>query len=96
MNLSITTDDKNIEECVRTICSVPRGSVPGSRGIGLSWELLDSIPPDVENDMVTDLADQMNRYEARASLNGVEFTVDEDGTLNAEIDIEEVEEDGNS
>lgn len=85
---------REILDNLHNICSLREGSMPMSRGMGLSWAMLDAIAPDAENDLVTELVDKVNRFEPRASVESVTFKHSDDGEMIATIEIERIR-DGN-
>lgn len=79
---------KNISKCLENILNIPEGSIPLSRGMGLKWNVLSKIPPDMENDIATDIVEKLERYEPRVSVKEVTFSYQEDGEVLINIHIE--------
>lgn len=99
MQFSFTTDDKSEEmtdaiRCLENILSIPEGSIPLNRGIGLSWASLSSVPEDIENDYATELMEKVEEYEPRVRVTDVQFTHSESGSASASIQAEMAESDG--
>ena len=99
MQFSFTTDDKSEEmadaiRCLENILSIPEGSIPLNRGIGLSWASLSSVPEDIENDYATELMEKVEEYEPRVRVTDVQFTHGENGSTSASIQVELAELDG--
>lgn len=69
---------EDIKKCLRNLFSIPEGSMPLARGLGLSWESLDDVPLDMENDVATDIIEKVELFEKRASVTEVEFEHDPD------------------
>lgn len=98
MQFSFMTDDKSEEmadaiKCLENILSIPEGSIPLNRGIGLSWASLSSVPEDIENDYATELMEKVEEYEPRVRVTDVQFTHSESGRTSASIQVEMVESD---
>lgn len=98
MQFSFVTGDKSEEmtdaiKCLENILSIPEGSIPLNRGIGLSWASLSSVPEDIENDYATELMEKVEEYEPRARVTDVQFTHSENGSTAASIQVEMVESD---
>lgn len=74
--------------CLANIMNIPRGSIPLGRGIGLAWANLSQIPPDAENDVATDIIENIEQYEPRVSVSEVTFGYDNDGEMTAAVFIE--------
>jgi|GEM_PF-618559 phage baseplate assembly protein W len=76
--------------CLRNLFSVPEGSMPLARGLGLKWSVLSDVPEDLENDFATDLVEKVQTFEPRVEVLNVEFTHDTDNgaaTCNVEIHL---------
>lgn len=89
MKFNITSseisDIDEISKCINNIISIPAGSIPLSRGMGISWTNLSKIPPDMENDIATEIVEKVEAYEPRVSVSEVTFTYDNDGMAIANI-----------
>lgn len=97
MQFSFTTDDKSEEmtdaiRCLENILSIPEGSIPLNRGVGLSWASLSSVPEDIENDYATELMEKVEEYEPRVRVTDVQFTHGENGSTSASIQVEMAEQ----
>jgi len=84
---------EDIKKCLNNIMSIPEGSIPLSRGLGVSWSNLDNISEDLENEIVTELAEKIAEYEPRVSLSEVTFDYDTNGKATLNIFLEGGEED---
>ena len=90
-------DNDQVNDILRNlnnIFSIPEGTMPLMRGLGLSWDNLSKIPPDLENDIVTDIVDKVAKYEPRVAVSSVEFEHSEDGKTTVSVYLEEGEENG--
>ena len=84
---------KDIIQCLTNLFNIPRGSIPLSRGMGMNWRFLSQIPPDLENDMATDLIEQVAEYESRVAVSEVVFE-NVEGTTTVGIVLEKGEDYG--
>ncbi len=93
MKFRFISDDPGLQSgdivrCLTNIMNIPRGSIPLGRGIGLAWANLSQIPPDAENDIATDIIENIEQYEPRVSVSEVTFEYDSDGEMTAAVSIE--------
>lgn len=93
-NPSANPEFEDIKNCVTNIASIPRGSIPLSRGLGLNWDNISKVPEDLENDYAVDAVEQFEEYEPRVAISSVEFEHDQrDGQTLVTLTFEEAEED---
>lgn len=87
---------RDICRCLTNILSIPAGTIPLARNLGISWSNLSKIPRDAENDIAVEIIEKIERYEPRVSVSEVTFDYDNDGGMVANIIIEkgEGDEDG--
>lgn len=83
--------NSDILRCLTNIMNIPQGSIPLGRGIGLRWAALSRIPPDMENDVATDVIEKVEQYEPRVSVPEVNFEYDGEGGATAVISVEKGE-----
>lgn len=76
---------EEISGCINNILSIPAGSIPLDRGLGISWANLSKIPPDLENDIATEIIEKIENYEPRVSVDEVTFSYDDKGAAIANI-----------
>lgn len=93
MKFEFTSEDNSLDmqDIIRSLTNlfnIPRGSIPLSRGMGLDWRFLSSPPLDLENDMATDIIEQVTEFEPRVSVNEVSFS-HEEGATTVNIILEE-------
>lgn len=79
---------QDICRCLDNILSIPSGTIPLARGLGISWAGLSKIPADAENDIATEIIEKIERYEPRVAVDEVTFEYDENGAVVANIIIE--------
>lgn len=91
---SDSSEAEEIKRNVRNICSIPAGSIPLARGLGLTWANLSQVPIDLENDYATELIEKVEKYESRERVEEVTFSHDKQGYTTARITLERNEEDG--
>jgi len=85
---------QDIIRCLTNLLSIPSGSIPLSRRLGLDWANLSKIPQDMENDIATNIVGKVDEFEPRVSVSEVTFSYDEDGMATANILLEEGDEFG--
>lgn len=84
---------QNICRCLTNILNIPAGSIPLSRELGLSWSGLSRIPPELENDIATEIVEKVEEYEPRVSVSNVSFSYEDDGMVTVRIELEKGDED---
>ena len=98
MKFNITSSGiSNIEEiskCINNILSIPAGSVPMTRGLGINWVNLSNIPPDMENDIATEIIEKVEEYEPRVTVSEVTYDYDTDGMATVNINLRKGESGG--
>lgn len=79
---------KDILRNLNNIFSIPEGTLPLIRGLGLSNSNVSKIPVDLENDIVTDTVAKVAEYEPRVSVSNVEFAHSQDGESEIKVFLE--------
>lgn len=82
------TEIEDISKCINNILSIPAGSLPLARGLGISWTNLSKVPPELENDIATEIISKLSEYEPRISVREVTFGYDEEGKVITNIAVE--------
>ena len=82
------TEIQSISKCLGNLSSIPEGTIPLARRMGLSWGNLSQIPADMENDYVTEFVEKVDEFEPRVSVSDVSFSYDADGMAIANAVIE--------
>ena len=85
---------REISSNLTNLFRIPEGSIPLNRGLGLSWQTVSQIPPDMENDYAVDLIEKAEKLESRASVGEVAFHYDGEGNVTVDVVMERGEEDG--
>ncbi|MCI8950031.1 MAG: hypothetical protein HFG49_08315 [Lachnospiraceae bacterium] len=88
------TQKQEISKNLQNIFCIPAGSIPLNRKLGLSWQNLSQIPPDMENDYATELIEKAEKFEPRVSVDEVTFHYDTDGNVIVDIALEKRGDDG--
>lgn len=93
MVFNFISNDKSEElndaiKCLRNILDIPEGSIPLSRGLGLKWANLSSVPEDLENDYATDVIEKVEEWEPRLSVSEVTFEYEDEGEVSVNIQVE--------
>jgi phage baseplate assembly protein W len=78
----------DIKKNMNNLLSIPAGSIPLARGLGISWANLSKINPDLENDYATEIVEKMAKYEPRVSVSQVTFSYNDAGEAVVHIAIE--------
>ncbi|MCI8887928.1 MAG: GPW/gp25 family protein [Hungatella sp.] len=73
------SEKENIGKCIKNILSIPMGSIPLARDLGLSWAGLSQLPADLENDYATEIIEKIEKYEPRVEVEEVSFSYDDQG-----------------
>lgn len=79
---------QDICKCLTNILSIPTGTIPLARGLGISWANLSKMPADIENDVATEIIEKVEQYEPRVAVSEVVFDYDDKGNVIANIIIE--------
>lgn len=79
---------RDIRRNLRNLFRIPKNSVPLARGMGLKWNSLSQIPPELENDYATDVVEVVETYEPRVSVDRVEFKYDNEGKTICTVHLE--------
>lgn len=83
---------KDICRCLENLLNIPSNSIPLARGMGISWSNLSQIPPNLENDIATEIIEKVEEYEPRIAVSEVTFTYDSAGMAAINIVLEEGED----
>lgn len=76
---------------LRNIFRIPRNSIPLSRKLGMGWESLSQISPELENEYATDVVDVVEEFEPRVSVYQVKFEYDNEGMATPTVYLEKGE-----
>lgn len=77
---------------LRNIFRIPRNSIPLARRLGLGWDNLSQIPPELENEYATDVVEVVEEFEPRVSVYQVEFEYDNEGRAIPTVYLEKGEQ----
>lgn len=82
------SEAENIMNCLINLYATPAGSIPGDRDFGLSWALIDSVPPELEPLLSLELIEKTDQYEPRVKVTEVAFDRGEDGAVQVSVAVE--------
>lgn len=90
MELVFNTSDQSAEmkdviRCQKNLYSIPRGSFPLARDLGMSWGLLSEPTPEAESEFAAELVGQTQKYEPRVVIQSCRFE-EGDGKITAIIE----------
>ncbi len=75
------TETEDILRCLKNLYSIPAGSIPCDRELGLSWAALDDLPAESESLYALELMQKTDRYEPRVIVTEVDFVRSRDGKV---------------
>lgn len=93
------TDDRSEKmreavKCQQNLYSIPRGSFPLAREMGLPWDMVDRPGPEAENEASTAIIEQTQKYEPRIRIKECRFKViPENGEISITIEQVRTEDD---
>lgn len=87
-----SSEIQDISKCLGNLSSIPEGTIPLARRMGLSWGNLSQIPPDMENDYATEFVEKVEEFESRVSVDDVSFSYNADGLATANAILEKGDE----
>lgn len=77
----------DIKRCLETLFQTPEGTCPLDREFGINTDF-GGMPMDVaKNLFAVEITDKTTRYEPRATISTIDFSMGEDGQLRAEVVI---------
>lgn len=77
----------DIKRCLETLYQTPEGTCPLDREFGINTDFV-GMPMDVaKNLFAVEITDKTTRYEPRATISTIDFSMGEDGQLRAEVVI---------
>jgi len=85
-------DTQDLLRSIYNLLSIPKGSIPLAREMGVSWGSLSQIPPDMENDIAVEIVEVLEQYEPRVAVDEITFEYPSDGEVVAIIKLEEGED----
>lgn len=88
------TEMEDISKCLENIFSIPAGSIPLSRRLGLEWVNLSQNPENMENDYAVEIVEKVEEFEPRVSVSDVAFSHDADGMAQVIVHLEKGRGDG--
>ena len=90
VNLDGLTDFERIDTNLRTLIASVAGTIPGSRGFGLSL-IVDRLPKEAGNELFAQLDAQIERYIPEIQIEDLELNIGTDGKMEPKIYIQEAD-----
>lgn len=88
VNLDRISDFERIDSELRTLIVTMAGSLPGSRGFGLSEAFLSELPVRAISAFAEELDEKCEEFIPDISISGVDFDVGEGGRVSVQIFVE--------
>ncbi len=88
VNLDGISDFERIDAELRTMIVTMAGTLPGSRGFGLSASFLSDLPMDAVSSFAEELDEKCEEFIPDISISGVDFDAGTDGTVTIKIFVE--------
>ena len=88
VNLDRISDFERIDSELRTLIVTMAGSLPGSRGFGLSAAFLSRLPVSAISAFAEELDEKCEEFIPDISISSVDFDVGEGGRINVQIFVE--------
>ena len=87
-DMSGMSDFKRIDSNLRTLIKSIEGTIPGSRGFGLSTLPIDMHPEEARNAFYAEIDEKVNIYIPEIEITDVEFDMHDNGTITLRIFVE--------
>lgn len=87
INWAPENEVEEILQNIRTILSTVKGSVPLDRDFGIDGSYVDLPMPAAKAKLASEIMNAVKKYEPRATITSVDFTGDENGTLQPRIEV---------
>lgn len=88
VNLDGISDFERIDSELRTLIVTMAGSLPGSRGFGLSAAFLSDLPMNAISAFAEELDEKCEEFIPDISISGVDFDAGTDGNISVQIYVE--------
>lgn len=88
VNLDGISDFERIDSELRTLIVTMAGSLPGSRGFGLSAAFISELPVNAISAFAEELDEKCEEFIPDISISGVDYDVGEDGSISVQIFVE--------
>ncbi len=79
---------EEITQNVKTIISTPKGSIPLMRDFGVSWQIVDTLTPELEMKLKEEIFIQVEKWEKRAKAKKIRIEMSSEGEVKATVTIE--------
>lgn len=87
MVINPKSEIEEIIQNVRTILATPKGSVPLMRDFGVSWDVIDTLTPELEMKLKEEIFSQIERWEKRAKVKRISITSSQEGKPEVKVTI---------
>ncbi|SMO74521.1 hypothetical protein SAMN06269117_1256 [Balnearium lithotrophicum] len=87
MVINPKSEIEEIVQNVRTILATPKGSVPLMRDFGISWDLIDTLTPELEMKLKEEIYSQIEKWENRAKVKRISIIPSQDGKPKVEVTL---------
>lgn len=79
LKINPQTELEEIIQNVKTILSTPKGTVPLMRDFGVSWNIIDTLTPELEMKIKEEVFTQVERWEKRAKVKTISVEPSQEG-----------------
>jgi hypothetical protein len=87
-DISGMTDFQRIDSNLRTLLKSLEGTIPGSRGFGLSISPIDMYPNEARNAFCADLDEKVSEYIPEIEITDIDFEMHNNGVITLKIYVE--------
>ena len=85
--LGASNTAEDVQRCVAALLGTRAGSVAMDRDFGLSWDFADLPMEAAQAALTAEIVAKVAKYEPRAQVQKVTYTVGEDGTLLPPVEV---------
>ena len=85
VNMDGMSDFGRIDRNLKTLITSLEGTIPGSRGFGLSADITDLRPDYARNDFAEELDEKVEQFIPEARIADVEYDTDTSGVMEMQI-----------
>lgn len=78
---------EDVQRCIAVLLSTRAGSVAMDREFGLSWDFIDLPVEAAQAALTAEIVAKVAKYEPRAQVQNVTYTVGDDGTLLPHVEV---------
>lgn len=85
--LGASNTAEDVQRCVAVLLGTRAGSVAMDRDFGLSWDFVDLPMEAAQAALTAEIVAKIAKYEPRAKVNRVTYTIGDDGTLLPHVEV---------